>query len=615
MGSRKSKQRTGYLPGLDGLRALAVLLVVAYHIYPQYVTGGYIGVDIFFVISGFLITSLLIREYTEKGKIQLKQFWLRRARRLLPALLTVIGVSSTAALLIGGDALVGIGRQIIGALTFSNNWVEINAGTNYFSLGSPHLFTNFWSLAVEEQFYALWPFVVVLLMTIPSLIKRFRIGVGLSVALSIGSAILMALLINSTDPTRVYYGTDTHAFGLMIGAGLAFWGNARYAAALKRGAKNPSAGFKHAFVLQLCAGISLLLLLVASFYLSQGLPLTYRGGLYGVSLLAAAVIVCVISVSGPLRKILEYRPLRFIGQRSYGIYLWHWPIFVLAHYWFGPGLNQTVAAVITLTTTAICAVLSYRYIEAPVRRIGFKRLLHNAIKKEAAMLDASITTWKLRPHPLLLVALVLSATTVTAVLSAPSTTKAEQRVAAGKALIASQQKAKAQVAARKKHQPITGTDITLVGDSVSLASAPELQAAFPGIYIDAKVSRSMRRGGLETIEQLLQAKTMRSVLVVALGTNGYYGDGYIDRLMREVGKNRFVIFVTSHAPVEWAEPNNQTLRSLQPNYPNMFIADWDTAIAAHPDYLGPDGIHPGPTGGALYAECIKKAIAQINQRM
>lgn len=615
MGSRKSKQRTGYLPGLDGLRALAVLLVIAYHLWPQYVAGGYIGVDIFFVISGFLITSLLIREHAEKGSINLGQFWLRRARRLLPALLVVIGLSSTAALMIGGDVLVGIGRQIIGALTFSNNWVEIAAGTNYFSLASPHLFTNFWSLAVEEQFYAIWPFVIVAILAIPTLIKRFRTGLTLSIVMSLGSAVLMAVIINPADPTRVYYGTDTHAFGLMIGASLAFWGNARYQAALKRGIKHPSAGFKHTAVLQVTAGLSLCLLLIAGVFLAQSAPLAYNGGLYIVSLLTAAVILCAISTNGLLRTILEFKFLRFIGERSYGMYLWHWPIFILLHYWLGPASNQTLTAVITIALTASCALLSYTYIEMPIRRIGFKRLIQNALKKEATVLSAGIAAWKLRPHPLLLVALILAATTTTAVISAPRTTKAEQRVAAGEALVALQQKAKAQMIAHKKHQPITGADMTLVGDSVSLASAPELQNTFPGIYIDAQVSRSMRRGGLETIEQLLQAKTMRSVLVVALGTNGYYGDGYLDRLMQEVGKDRQVIAVTSHAPVAWAEPNNQALRAIQPKYSNLHIADWDAAISAHPDFLGPDGIHPGPTGGALYAECIKNIVAEINQHM
>jgi peptidoglycan/LPS O-acetylase OafA/YrhL len=615
MGSRKSKQRSGYLPGLDGLRALAVLLVVAYHLWPQFVAGGYIGVDIFFVISGFLITSLLIREHAEKGSINLKQFWLRRARRLLPALLVVIGLSSTAALMIGGDVLVGIGRQIIGALTFSNNWVEIQAGTNYFSLGSPHLFTNFWSLAVEEQFYAFWPLIILTVLVVPSLIRRYKIGLTLSVMLSLGSAVLMAVLVNPTDPTRAYYGTDTHAFGLMIGAGLAFWGNARYQSALGRGVKNPSAGFRHVAALKVAAGASLGLLFIASVFLSQSLSLTYSGGLYAVSLLTAVVILCAVSTNGLLRKVLEYQPLRFIGERSYGIYLWHWPIFILLHYWIGPALNQTFAALATIILTVSCAIVSYRYIEKPIRRTGFKRLIQNTFKKEVAVLNTGITAWKLRPHPLLLVVLILLATTTIAVISAPKTTKAEQRIAAGEALIAAQQKAKAQMAAHKKHQPITGSDITLVGDSVSLASTPELQSAFPGIYIDAQISRSMRRGGLETIEQLLQAKTLRSVLVVALGTNGYYGDGYIDRLMQEVGKDRQVIFVTSHAPVEWSEPNNQALRAVQPKYTNLYIADWDAAINAHPDYLGPDGIHPGPTGGTLYVECIKNAIDQVNQHL
>ena len=612
MGRQKSKQYAGYLPGLDGLRALAVLMVVAYHLWPKYIAGGYIGVDIFFVISGFLITSLLIREHIEKGKIDLQQFWVRRARRLLPALVVVIGVTSTFALVVGGDVLVGIGRQIIGALSFSSNWVEIVAGTDYFSLSSIHLFTNFWSLAVEEQFYALWPFVIIAILSLKHA-KRFRVGTLLSITLSLGSAILMFLLLNPSDPTRVYYGTDSHAFGLMVGAGLAFWGNQRYAAAVAKGVKRPSAGFKHQSILQICGMISLTILIIACLSLSQNQVFTYSGGLYGVSILAGIVVLASVSVNGIIRKALEQRVLRYIGKRSYGIYLWHWPIYVLSHYWLGPASNPFVIAATTIALSFGCAIVSYRIIETPIRHIGFRQLIQRTYKKEVAVLDAASSSWKLRLHPLLLVGLLFVVTTITAVVTAPRITKAEQQVAIGQAAIATAQKVKAQTIIHKKQQPITGADMTLVGDSVSLASAPELQTVFPGIYIDAVVSRSMRRGGLETIEQLLAAKTMRSVLVVALGTNGYYGDGDIPRLMNEVGKDRRVIFMTAHAPVEWAEPNNEYLRSIQAQYPNMYIADWDAAIAVHPDYLGPDGIHPGPAGGAIYANCIEAVVAQINQ--
>ncbi|HEY5695567.1 MAG TPA: acyltransferase family protein [Candidatus Saccharimonadales bacterium] len=617
MGSQKSKLPRGYLPGLNGLRALAILLVFAFHLWPQIIVGGYIGVDVFFVISGFLITSLLIKEQSEKGRINLKAFWTRRARRLLPALLVVISITSTFALLLGGDILVGIGRQILGALTFSNNWAEIAAGTNYFSSTNVHVFTNFWSLAVEEQFYAVWPLCVVAFLWFKPQLTKYRRGLIVSIVLSISSAILMAYLFKGTNLTRLYYGTDTHAFGLMLGAAIAFWGNARYAQAIRKGVKHPTAQFKHRSFVQGSGCLALAVLIVMGITLNQHAAFAYLGGLYGIGILTAVIILATVSSKGILRKLLEARLLTWIGERSYGMYLWHWPIIVLLHYWLGATSNQPLPVTAAIALTISLAALSYRYIELPVRRVGFKALFTHAIKRKVTSAELITPTWRLQPHPLLFISLLLLSTTVGAVITAPRTTQAEQRVAKGEAAISAANHAiKAEPVVHVSPQkPITGADMTLVGDSVSLASAPELQVAFPGIYIDAQVSRSMRRGGLETIEQLLQTKTMRRVLIVALGTNGYYGDGFIERLMNEVGKDHEVLFVTAHAPNEWSPANNNSLRSLLPHYQNMYIADWDTAISAHPELLGPDGIHPGLSGGVVYAECIKAALAEIPRHM
>jgi peptidoglycan/LPS O-acetylase OafA/YrhL len=208
----------GRLPGIDGLRAIAVLVVIAFHLTPGPLLGGYLGVDLFFVISGFLITGLLLRERAEHGRIRLREFWVRRARRLLPALVMLLLTCSSAAFFVGGDVLVRLWSQLIGALTFSSNWVLIATGSSYFDDSAPELFRNLWSLAVEEQFYLAWPFVVLLVALVP----RRWVRASVLAAVAIASALAMALLyVPGTDATRVYYGTDTHSFGLAIGASLA----------------------------------------------------------------------------------------------------------------------------------------------------------------------------------------------------------------------------------------------------------------------------------------------------------------------------------------------------------------------------------------------------------
>lgn len=208
----------GRFAGLDGLRAIAVLTVIVFHLTPGVMPGGYLGVDLFFVISGFLITALLLREREKNGRIRLLDFWRRRARRLLPALGILLLACCSAALLVGGNVLVDLGRQVLGAATFSSNWLSIAGEHSYFTESNPELFRNLWSLAVEEQFYLIWPLALLALLFVP---KR-SIRIGIVAAIAVGSAVAMALLyLPGGDATRVYYGTDTHSFGLAIGAVLA----------------------------------------------------------------------------------------------------------------------------------------------------------------------------------------------------------------------------------------------------------------------------------------------------------------------------------------------------------------------------------------------------------
>lgn len=217
LGKKKKRIPPFRVTGLDGVRAVAVLLVILYHLSPGAVIGGYIGVDLFFVVSGFLITTLLLREREATGRISLSGFWRRRARRLLPALGVLVLVCCTAAYAIGGDVLLGLGGQVLGALTFSSNWLFLAAQSDYFSSTAPELFRNLWSLAVEEQFYLLWPLLLVLvLLRIPRWLR-----ITLIALIAVGSAVAMTLLWVPESATRVYYGTDTHAFGLAIGAVLA----------------------------------------------------------------------------------------------------------------------------------------------------------------------------------------------------------------------------------------------------------------------------------------------------------------------------------------------------------------------------------------------------------
>lgn len=291
-----------YLPGLDGLRAVSVIAVLLYHAELLWIPGGFLGVEVFFVISGYLITMLLMKEHRKTGTIDLKEFWLRRARRLLPALYTLLVTTSIVTVVFFRDELASMRAQVVAAFLYVTNWYLIVTGQSYFDrLGRPPLLRHLWSLAVEEQFYLVWPLLLLALVLIRSPRARLAL-VGL---LAVASAVLMGVLYQpGTDPTRVYYGSDTHSFGLFAGAALALL--------LRRQSGEPGE-FPRA---RPWLGIAALAgLLAATLWLHADAGVAYRGGLAGVSLLAAVVIWAGVR-GGRFGRRLDSAPLRYLGERS-----------------------------------------------------------------------------------------------------------------------------------------------------------------------------------------------------------------------------------------------------------------------------------------------------------
>lgn len=365
-GPRDVAPRPGLIPGLDGLRAIAVVAVLIYHFLPGTLPGGFLGVDIFFVVSGFLISTLLLREMHTAGRVNLVEFWKRRARRLLPALVLVVVVSVSVARLVGEDLLVGIGRQMLGALTFSTNWLEIAAGASYAHSTSPILFMNFWSLAVEEQFYLLWPIALVVLLAFTATTRQ---RVAVIAGIGIVSTLAMAWLFTpGADPTRVYYGTDTHLMGLMAGAVLAvLWADPRLRAGLRSRLWRRFRGL---------AVLGAVLVLAGSMrWMTFDDPFTYRGGILLASLATVVLIAGSLEFSGPWRTLMDAKPMAWVGHRSYGIYLWHWPVIIIAGalvpYAHGT-LRGWMVVLASLAITLGLAELSLRLVEQPVRRQGLR---------------------------------------------------------------------------------------------------------------------------------------------------------------------------------------------------------------------------------------------------
>jgi peptidoglycan/LPS O-acetylase OafA/YrhL len=619
--------------GLDGLRAVAVALVVLYHLFPAWwLHQGFIGVDVFFVISGFLITSLLLRESARAAaagvprarRIDLLDFWRRRARRLLPALVTLIAVCGLWAWFVGGDVLVGLGRQVLGALTFSYNWASVAAGAGYFEAGTPEVFRNLWSLAVEEQFYVLWPLILPLVLLVPFIWARTVLAVA---AAGASAAWMAAIVAGGGDLTRAYFGTDTHAFGILLGVALAF--------ALQSALESPARWMLHPVARSISALAGFVavaaLVLLATLAPVDGTQ-TFPGALLAASALTLVAIVAGVWPGSLFGRAIDVPPLRWVGARSYGIYLWHWPVVILLMAAFeGPGapIPPAVGAA-ALAITLGAATLSYRFVEQPVRRLGFRgsaklwaRRMHGTPRMRFVAVT-SVTAF----------ALAACATTG-AIAAAPRETSAESAVEAGARALERSRDIDAPLGATPLPTPkptypapprapagagepspapqpatVTGDQITAVGDSVMLASAGGLVERLPGIHVDAAVSRSMYAGpGI--LESLSNAGQLRPYVVVALGTNGPVNADALARVADIVGPDRSLVLVNAFAPRNWIEGVNADLAAFAASRPGVVVADWSSIAGAHTDTLAGDHIHPGSAGGRLFADTVASAVQSV----
>ena len=577
------------LPGLDGLRAVAVVGVIVFHLWPDAAVGGFIGVDLFFVISGCLITTLLLREHAATGSLRLGRFWLRRARRLLPALALVLIVSAGAAFLVGGDVTVGLGLQLLGAATFSSNWVSIAAGFDYFDATTPDLLRNLWSLAVEEQFYLLWPLALLLVLRLPR--RRHRTAVVAALALASAGAML-ALALGGAGTTRLYYGTDTHAFGLALGAALALSGLARttrtrYAAA---GAW-PALGT-----------IALAGLIAAAVLMPESAPLVTRGGLLAVTVLAGLALLGAVSPGSWLGRALDVRPLAWVGERSYGLYLWHWPALVLADAALAERSPGWIPPLVALAVTVLASVASYRFVEMPIRRLGFRGAWR-------------ATRVSARPRQVV-AAGVAVALAVSAIFGGVAVVHDTGRGEAQAAIEAGQDALRRPPEPRPEQTraPLTGDEITAVGDSVMLASAPALQDSLPGIDIDAVVSRQMREAP-DIVEALVEEGRMRHVLLLGLGTNGPVDRRSLDAVRDALPRDTLMVVVNVEAPRDWVPGVNRTVEAFASRHRDVELCNWKAAIAQDPESLASDGVHPGgriSTG--IYVDAVESALQRLAQQ-
>lgn len=587
----------GRVAALDGIRALAVAAVVAFHLDERAVPGGYLGVDVFFVLSGFLITSLLIGEWEARGGVDLRAFWRRRARRLLPPLvLTVAGIALVVPLLYE-DVAGRVRGQAVAALLQGANWFEAAAGRSYFEdIGRPPPLRHLWSLGVEAQFYAVWPVVAVTALALGGR-RLLAAAAGVGAAASFGA--LALAFTPDADPSRLYYGTDTRAGTLLVGALLACvlpLGERRHA--------TPRAVFDVAGVAGV-AGVTVL-----AFALEGTSPAAYRGGFLLAALLTAVVLAVATHPESILGSFLTRRSLLWLGTRSYAIYLWHWPVLTATrpgldldvHGWPLLALRLGLTAVLAEGTTRLVAVaLQPRPVFGPSVR---HRLVVGGGIACAAVLGAGLAGSAQAPasQPVFYVSPTTSLAPTTSTSTSSTTTSTTTTVAVP--------------------VPTTTTTTTVppvlgpiravaVGESVLMGAGGQVQRALgPGTIVDADVARQPEHV-LDALEARRKAGHLEGidVLVVQLGTNGQLRGKHVERLAALVAGVPRVVAVTVLVPKSWQDASNAALRDAAARFPWLRLADWHAAASQHPEWLGPDGVHVGREGARQYAAILAAAVS------
>lgn len=590
----------GYLPGLDGIRALAVLGVLLYHADYDWIPGGFLGVDVFFVLSGFLITSLIFEELQRKGRVDFKRFYLGRARRLLPALLLMLFVVGIAVAFWYRDAAYQFGRDALASAFYLNNWWYIHANLSYFeATGRPPLLTHLWSLAVEEQFYLVWPVVVVVLSM---RLRRRAVGLVALLLALVSTGWMISLAVRTgmpeyADPSRAYFGTDSHAMGLLIGAALAsIWRPGRMTGTLTAGASRILTGIGLAAL----AGVLWFFLTVDEYT-----PWLYRGGFLALALIVALLIAMASHPGLALGRAMGTQPLRYLGQRSYGLYLWHWPIFMVTRPELDIPLDGIALFGLRMGLTLGIAELSFRYVEMPIR--------HGVIGRWWTSVRTGTGRTRIRARSVgaAVMAVVLLGTCFMGATfaTASPTLPAADVIAAiglenGGPTVIDAASPDPSSTSKAHHLPA----VTAIGDSVMLGARGALQRAVDGLRVDAAVAR-YPGAFIGRVNRLDRAGVLGPVVILHPGTNGVIPEDMMRTLMDRLSSHQ-VIVVNDAVRRSWSRLNNSVMASVVKDYPNATLVDWHGAADGHPEYFVSDGVHLTGPGAAAYSQLIADAVTR-----
>lgn len=605
----RSKQ---YVTGIDGVRTLAVLGVIIYHLLPTTLPGGYLGVPLFLLISGYFVTLQLVRQMDQTGGIQLTKFYLKRLRRLYPVLIVMLTVTTAYITLFARDLLHNIKSTIATNLLWVYNWWEIGHGQSYFDrFNGESPFTHLWTLGVEAQFYFLWPLILFMLFLI--LHKRSKIKWTVFI-LAAASAVEMALLFDPQNINRVYYGTDTRAFSLLLGSWLALcWPIDRLNASLTAHAARILDG----------VGIGALLITLLGFFTLPGQSSwTYRGGMFFYSLIGMILVATVVHPGSHMNRWLTNPFFTWIGQRSYGIYVYQLPVMVFYERVVEIGRHPVINALVECLLILAISEFSYRLVEQPLAHYQW-RYLPASIRH---WIDFKMHDWHqwLKVGPVVIICFIalcgLMLPSKPAKKSAVQTRieKSRQATAAKNKQIAKGKTAKVNVNSKslQKKYGLTSNQlkaaselkVTAIGDSVMADASQDIQEIMPHAYVDAEVGR--QGSATPAVIKDLKAKgQLQKNVILNLGTNGAMDSQTINDILTAIGKDHQVYWITPHVPTrDWEQTVCDQIKQAAKQNANVHVIDWNQAANGHAEWFAQDKVHMNEQGNAYFTRLIVKTI-------
>lgn len=586
-----------YMPGLDGIRAVAVIAIIIYHLNPQWLWGGFLGVDTFFVISGYLITSLLLTEYHNTGKIELTSFWLRRVKRLIPAVLFLVMGVLVLTLIFMPTEIQKVRADSIAAIFYVSNWWYIMQNVDYFEQFAVQPLKHLWSLAIEEQFYLVFPIV---LLSLLSFIRRLKsIRIIFLILLVISMITMMVLYVPNENVARVYFGTDTRIQTLLMGVLLALvWPPFQLKAKVNR---------KMRMMIDTAGVVGLAILFICFKFVSETNSILYYGGFFLISAVTLLVIASSVHPSGYFAKFLGNKVFTFIGSRSYSLYLWHYPIIVLIHHQFVQGRIPPLVYVVEILLMVLMAEFSYKFIEQPFRKEGFNIFAFHHLKnwRSQKVLRTWLVLILLIPTLLVMVGVFNrfaqnNSTQVTEV----NTEEIDKLIT--QPLPLPQLEIDGFVVKGNKQKYASWKPL-LIGDSVMVDIGDYFKSFVPKADINGKVGRQLVEATSLAKQQYQSYRDKNDIVVLELGTNGDFTDEQLNSLLEQFGKAD-IYLVNTRVPRSYESHVNQVLAKAAKKRANVTLVDWYSRSENHTEYFAPDGIHLEPPGVRALTNSIIQAI-------